>query len=88
MSGEWAMPEVTEDGRYISGNHVLLHITGADCPCNNYGEEFPEEDDAPVEKPRLHELMQSPDPFYDEEQCEHGLSAWLCSGPMHYSDEF
>jgi hypothetical protein len=20
----------------------------------------------------------------DEETCEHGMSAWLCMGPMHY----
>lgn len=23
----------------------------------------------------------------DDEQCEHGLSAWLCAGPMHYPDD-
>lgn len=28
------------------------------------------------------------DPEWLTETCEHGLSAWLCSGPMHYSDEF
>lgn len=27
-------------------------------------------------------------PEWMYETCEHGLSAWLCSGPMHYSDEF
>lgn len=34
-------------------------------------------------------------PYFDDELpewmtevCEHGLSAWLCSGPNHYSDEF
>lgn len=23
----------------------------------------------------------------DIETCEHGLSAWLCAGPMHYPDD-
>lgn len=24
---------------------------------------------------------------YEHETCEHGLSAWLCEGPMHYPDD-
>lgn len=27
-------------------------------------------------------------PEYNEETCEHGLSAWLCEGPNHYPMEY
>ena len=29
-------------------------------------------------------LGQDPDESKDEELCVHGMSAWLCMGPMHY----
>jgi len=30
--------------------------------------------------------MHEPPVLDDEPDCEHGLSAWLCAGPMHYPE--
>ena len=47
----WAASYVTDDGRYISESHAMLHVLGADCPCNNYGDP-PEDEVAPEPLPR------------------------------------